>query len=130
VANLVVIKYAQIMGNLGAGASALSGEEAINFQVSLALGNGFILTAMLWGAFGAHLIDRSQLKASAFLFICALFTLFGVIHSVMPEGRLYLPWLIEGSLHWRIAIGYAAFALMLLVMFSFDKSKRAGPGEQ
>ena len=69
---------------------------------------------MLWGAFGARLVDRKLLTTAVYLGICALFSFFGVIHSVDPAGGLYLPWGIQGDLHWRIGVGYAVFALLLV----------------
>src|SRR5206468_3590834 len=65
--------------------------------VTVALGNGFILTSMLWGAFVAKLIDRRLKTASFYLLLCAAFTFFGIIHSAIPEGNMYLPWLLPDS---------------------------------
>jgi AGZA family xanthine/uracil permease-like MFS transporter len=113
-ANLVLIKSGQIMGNLGADASSLSGEAASDHLVMTALGNGFILTAMLWGAFGAHLVDKNLRKAVVFLVVCGVLSLFGVIHSIAPGGSIYLPWQIEHTLPWHIFAGYLAFAAILL----------------
>ncbi len=58
----------------------------------VALGNGFILTAMLWGAFIAELIDRRLKVASAYLVVLSLLSYFGIVHSVDPSGTMYLPW--------------------------------------
>ncbi len=60
--------------------------------VTVALGNGFILTAMLWGAVVSCLIDRKLRAASAYLVILAGLTFFGIVHSVDPDGKMYLPW--------------------------------------
>ncbi|MFH0902535.1 MAG: MFS transporter [Pseudomonadota bacterium] len=116
IANLVLIKSGQILGNLRLDASALTGETKLDHAITIALGNGFILTAMLFGAIGAHLVDRKLLRTSVFLVISAVFSLFGVIHSVLPEGGLYLPWKIGSDLPWRIAIGYLAFAVLILLL--------------
>ena len=83
------------------------------------LGGGFILTAMLWGAFGAKLVDRQLTAAALYVGACAVFSLFGVIHSVEPAGGLYLPWALSGNLSWRLAGGYAALAILLLTLSRF-----------
>jgi adenine/guanine/hypoxanthine permease len=60
--------------------------------VTVALGNGFILTAMLWGGFLAELIDRRVAIAAGYLVAMAGLTWFGVIHSASMDGVMYLPW--------------------------------------
>jgi adenine/guanine/hypoxanthine permease len=60
--------------------------------VTVALGNGFIVTAMLWGAIVVKLIDRQIRAAAVYVIICAVLTYFGLIHSALPDGNLYLPW--------------------------------------
>ena len=67
------------------------GPELPEVLVTVALGNGFILTAMLWGAFVAEMIDRRMRRCAAYLGILAVFTFFGVVHSALPEGQMYLP---------------------------------------
>src|SRR5207248_6938600 len=74
-----------------------TGARLPDLLVTVALGNGFILTAMLWGAFVAKLIDRQLKTASFYLLLCAAFTFFGIIHSALPEGNMYLPWLLPDS---------------------------------
>jgi AGZA family xanthine/uracil permease-like MFS transporter len=116
VANLVMIKVGQVMGDLGVTAASLSPAVAHDYGVVVALGNGFILTAMLWGAFGAELADRRLGRAALFLGLCAVLTLFGFIHSVEPSGALYLPWSIDNPLPIRVATGYSALAGLLLLL--------------
>ena len=89
---LVLIQWNTIIGGLQIQDADLPGRLAHDFPIIRALGNGFILTAMLWGAFGAKLVDRRLIATAGYLGICALFSLFGVIHSVDPAGGLYLPW--------------------------------------
>jgi AGZA family xanthine/uracil permease-like MFS transporter len=94
--------------------------------VTIALGNGFILTAMLWGGFLAELIDR-RLKVSAiYLFLLAVLTFFGVIHSASPDGVMYLPWTLQGmaqKIPYQFALAYVVFAVMLL-LFALTKESR------
>ncbi len=95
-------------------------------QVIVALGNGFILTAMLWGGMIAAMIDRKLRQTSVYLLVLALFTLFGIIHSAMPDGNMYLPWTLSmpGRLvPYQFATGYLALALMMF-LFSFTKESK------
>jgi AGZA family xanthine/uracil permease-like MFS transporter len=92
---------------------------ADNFGVFVMLANGFILTAMLWGAFLAFLIDHRFAASSVTLTICSALSFFGVIHSVLPTGGIYLPWsaALQGSVapyHW--AASYALVAIMIAAL--------------
>jgi len=106
------------------------GKELPEVLVTVALGNGFILTAMLWGGFLAELVDRRLHRAALYLGILALFTGFGVIHSVSPDGNMYLPWTLEGlprSLVQQFTTAYLALAAMLLLLSLTKESREAPP---
>jgi AGZA family xanthine/uracil permease-like MFS transporter len=97
--------------------------------VTVALGNGFILTAMLWGGFLAELIDRRLRRSALYVGILAVFTYFGVIHSVSPDGNMYLPWALGGlprSLAYQFTTAYVVLAIMLLLL-SLTKESREAP---
>ena len=101
---------------------------AESFGVFIILAHGFILTGMLWGAALAFLIDRQIKRAVTVLLICAALSFFGLIHSILPTGGIYLPWgaSVQGShtpYHWTAA--YLAFALMVLTFGMFDDRKEA-----
>jgi adenine/guanine/hypoxanthine permease len=92
---------------------------ADNFGVFVMLANGFILTAMLWGALLAFMIDHRFAASAATLAICSALSFFGVIHSVLPTGGIYLPWsaALHGSVapyHW--AASYALVAIMIVAL--------------
>ena len=102
---------------------------ADNFGVFVMLANGFILTAMLWGAFLAFLIDHRFAASSVTLAICSALSFFGVIHSVLPTGGIYLPWsaALQGSVapyHWAAA--YAVVAIMIAALGASRGSADAG----
>lgn len=118
---LVLIQWNTIIGGLQIQDADLPARLAHDYPIIRALGNGFILTAMLWGAFGATLVDRRLIATTGYLGVCALFSFFGVIHSVTPAGGLYLPWGIAGDLHWRIGAGYTVFALLLVALSLMPK---------
>src|SRR5712692_5902373 len=102
---------------------ATPGKELPELLVTVALGNGFILTAMLWGAFLAEMIDRRLKRCALYLMVLSVFTFFGVIHSATREGTMYLPWTLADPLArtvpYQFALGYLALAgLMLLLSLS------------
>jgi AGZA family xanthine/uracil permease-like MFS transporter len=89
------------------------------FGVFVVLAHGFILTGMLWGAALAFLTDRRLGATVTVLLVCAGLSLFGLIHSILPSGGIYVPWGpdVEGNrlpLHWAGA--YALLAALLLAL--------------
>ncbi|HLX13487.1 MAG TPA: hypothetical protein VKS81_11800, partial [Bacteroidota bacterium] len=74
----------------------LPGKAFPELLVTVAFGNGFILTGMLWGGFLAELIDRNFKKTMIYLAILGGLSFFGVIHSALPDGAMYLPWTLTG----------------------------------
>jgi AGZA family xanthine/uracil permease-like MFS transporter len=105
------------------------GKALPELLVTVALGNGFIVTGMLWGGFLAVLIDRRVRSAAVYLFILALLTFFGVIHSASPDGLMYLPWTLAEPaqrIPYQFAAGYAVFALLLIAL-SFTAQTREAP---
>lgn len=80
------------------------------------LGNGFIITAMLWATALVALVDRRSGVAVATLLAAAVATLFGVIHSVHPTGALVLPWQLDGlrqAIAFQFAAAYAVLAVLV-----------------
>lgn len=87
--------------------------------IIVALGNGFIITSMLWAAFLAALVDRRNGAAIASLLVGAGLTFFGVIHSVEPGGGLYLPWNLDGvgrTMVWQFTAAYVALAAIVALL--------------
>jgi AGZA family xanthine/uracil permease-like MFS transporter len=130
VARLLAIKFtnpAIVPAATFAALLVAPGKELPEMLVTVALGNGFILTAMLWGAFLAELIDRRLKLAALYLGILALFTFFGVVHSASPEGTMYLPWLLaeplQRAIPYQFATGYLAFAALVLAL-SFTRAAK------
>jgi AGZA family xanthine/uracil permease-like MFS transporter len=86
----------------------------VMYQSLTVLSNGFVLTGLLWGSMLAFLIDRKPRLAALCIFVCALFSLFGIIHSVSPTGEVYLPWTVASHAHYTIALAYALLSGILL----------------
>jgi AGZA family xanthine/uracil permease-like MFS transporter len=104
-----------------------AGKELPNLLVTLALGNGFILTAMLWGAFLAEMIDRRLRRAALYLAVLSVFSLFGLVHSALPDGSMYLPWSLLEPLQRLLAYQFSASYLVLaalVVALSFSRESR------
>jgi AGZA family xanthine/uracil permease-like MFS transporter len=111
---------------------AAPGKALPETMVTFALGNGFILTAMLWGGFLAELIDRRLLVAAFYLMVLAGLTLFGVVHSATVDGLMYLPWHLapgDRRIPYQFALAYAVCAVMLLVL-SRTTPPREAPAER
>ena len=90
----------------------------------LALGQGGLLTSMLWAATLALVIERRFVAASGWIAAAALLAAFGVIHAYAlgPAG-------IEGRIGWwaapEFALSYAAGAVFLLLCAWYRKYQKA-----
>lgn len=131
-----IARLLQIKLNVGQRFDEIIAEKGVPINenmVIVALGNGFILTAMLWGAFVATLIDRKLRLSALYLVILAFLTFFGVIHSVMPDGNMYLPWTLPTEDHrdvpYQFAAGYLALAAMFFGLSFTPESKEPMPVE-
>jgi AGZA family xanthine/uracil permease-like MFS transporter len=122
IAYLLAIKLgnpAIVPGARFAALYADAGHGIPELAVIVMLGNGFIVTAMLWAAALAALVDARPLRAAGVLVLAAALTLFGVIHSVHPAGGLYVPWTLEATARgwmWQFAGAYAVLAAVLLAL--------------
>jgi AGZA family xanthine/uracil permease-like MFS transporter len=97
--------------------------------VFVMLAHGFILTGMLWGGILAFLADRKALEALILLGVCAVFTLFGVMHSVDPSGGVYLPWKVGSTLPIEWAVGYGIVGLTVAVLSRSREFRQPAPAE-
>ncbi|MCF5954904.1 hypothetical protein L2236_16810, partial [Xanthomonas perforans] len=106
----------------------VDGHGLPELAVIFALGNGFIITAMLWIATVAAMIDGRLRRGAAFLLVAAGLTLFGLIHSVDPRGGIYLPWSLQGLarvISWQFVGAYVALAATLLLLSLLPARKEA-----
>ncbi|MFH1452552.1 MAG: hypothetical protein ABIH00_01065 [Armatimonadota bacterium] len=105
------------------GLTAIPVSLQYEFDVVMLLGHGFILTAMLWGAIFALMIDRKLIQSAMYLVVTAVFTFFGIIHSSDPTGKMFLPWNAPSNLTYHFAFGYLILAAALIIL-SFTKSSK------
>jgi AGZA family xanthine/uracil permease-like MFS transporter len=110
-----------------------TGAELPQVLVTIALGNGFIITAMLWAAFLAEMIDRRLKRAAFYLTILAGLTFFGVVHSASPDGNVYLPWRlgepVQRAVAYQFAIGYLVLAIVLVLLSLTRESREPPPAD-
>ena len=64
----------------------------------IAGGGSFILASLLWASALAAMIDRDLRRAAIYFAIAGLFSLFGIIHSPIQGGFLFLPWQLPADL--------------------------------
>ncbi len=127
VASLVMIILGQFLGAMNILPDKLPLHLQQLYRSLTMLSNGFILTGLLWGSMLAFLIDHRMKLAALCAAVCALLTLFGVIHSVLPTGELYWPWRMTGSAHYWLALGYLALAGILLILTDRTAKGKAVP---
>jgi AGZA family xanthine/uracil permease-like MFS transporter len=111
--------------------AAKPGHHIPETMLVVVLGNGFILTAMLWGGFMAELIDRRLKASAAYLFILSGLSLFGIVHSVKITGAMYDPrTLLAGEMRipYEFATAYAVLGLLFFAL-SFTRESKEPPSE-
>ena len=94
------------------------------------LANGFIVTSLLWASALAALIDHRLRVAAAYFAAAAVCAAFGIIHSPLPGGRLFVLW--DASLppeaksaSLQFVVGYALIAALLVPWEWWQSNNRA-----
>ncbi|HUK56757.1 MAG TPA: MFS transporter [Nitrospiria bacterium] len=124
VAYLVLIQVNSALTGAGSSMDRLTGDAAATFQAVTLLANGFIISSLIWAAALSKIIDRRFASAAGFLSAGAIATLFGVIHSPFPDGRLYWPWAIGSSVPMTLAAAYLLSAGLLLAIGRFHATDK------
>lgn len=84
------------------------------------MARGYILTGILWAAAVTYVINGRFRQGVTALFIAGGLSLFGIIHSVLDNSAVYLPWNLSladpffASLPYRFAAGYVMAGLVIL----------------
>ncbi len=126
IANLLLIIVGQILMAVPADIQAkFSPDLKLTIDIISMLGHGFILTAMLWGGALALIIDRKLATAGHYFIVTALFTLFGIIHSISPNGDMYLPWNVSSRLPVQFTAGYIILAILMYIFSVSANSEKA-----
>lgn len=111
-------RFGQLINISGTGLPALA--------VIVALGNGFIITATLWGAFLVEMTDRRMRAAAGYLIAGGTLCCFGIIHSARSDGSAYALWQLKGTarvLASQFSLAYFILAAALLLL-SFQRRPR------
>jgi AGZA family xanthine/uracil permease-like MFS transporter len=116
VAALVLIQVNTLLASVGKGAADLIGDGRLAYEHLLVLGNGFIVTALLWGWVLVSIIDGRLRRAAAVFLVAGTATLFGAIHSPRASGALFWPWSAGSAFPLRLAAGYGLGALILALL--------------
>jgi AGZA family xanthine/uracil permease-like MFS transporter len=125
VAFLIALEVTAALGAVGAHVTQLTGDVGETVRTVILLGNGFIISALIWGAATAELLDRRFGRSAWCLVVGALACLFGVIHSPAAEGTFVLPWRAGSPLPWHFAFGYLGAASVIFISKFFPNGNSA-----
>lgn len=120
--------YGQVERGLAKSGTAMtelvSSQWLASYDLLAVMAKGYVLTSLLWSAAIAFLIDRKMKSATSIFVLCGIFSSFGVIHSVLPNAGIYLPWgaAIDSALSMRLAGAYFIAAGVTFAI-SFSKGK-------
>lgn len=120
---LVFLEQGGLLRALGVEGQALPAAARAVQEATLIAGQGFIFTALLWGAALASLIDGALPRAALFLSVAAVATLTGMIHNPLPDGTLFLPWRLPVATPGALAGGYLCFAGLAVVIWATTPSR-------
>ena len=111
-AAMVLIQAGGLLAGVGKSPADLTGEAAHTWRALLLLGNGFILTAVVWGTALAAMLDRRLTGAAVAFAVASVATLFGIMHSPAPSGAVFWPWAPPGVEPLRFAGAYGILAVL------------------
>lgn len=116
VAALLFIQMNGVVLGVGRTPADLSRDAAATFETVRVLGNGFILTALLWGSGAALIVDRRLLEAALAFAVASVASLCGVIHSPLDNGGLFWPWSTGSRWPGVLAAAYGLLAGVLALL--------------
>ena len=90
-AYLAMILLNEMFGDARISIDSLSPEKQHKLIILRMLSGGFIVTSVLWASALAALIDRKLIVAAIYFAIAGCCTFFGIIHSPLPDGSIFLP---------------------------------------
>jgi AGZA family xanthine/uracil permease-like MFS transporter len=128
-ATTVLILAGGMLGALGKSPADLGGDAGLTHGALLVLGNGFILTAVLWGWALVTMIDRRLLVTAAVLAVASLATLVGLMHSPLPGGPLFWPWAPDAPRAITLPLA-GAYGVLAALCIAVGLSAQAGPARR
>ncbi len=121
-ANLVTIQLGSFMGAAGIVVAQLPEETRRSLMALTMLGNGFIVTSMLWMSWLIWVIDGRLGRAAVAALVGAGLSSCGVIHSPFADGRLFFPWSAAPAALW-LAVGYLSLAGLCGIFWLIERRK-------
>jgi AGZA family xanthine/uracil permease-like MFS transporter len=127
-AAMVLIEAGAAIGALGKSPQELTADAAVAWRTLQMLGNGFILTALLWAWALVSIIERRFGVTAALFAVASAGTLCGLIHSPLPSGALFWPWAAPSPATAALAGAYGLVAALCwaLALREFALFSRAG----
>lgn len=116
IACLVGIVMGQMLGSLGRDPATLEGELKMMHLATMLLGNGFIVTALLWGSAVSFMLEHRLVMAAIAWGACVPLTLSGLMHSPLANGALFSPLAPPFPIVWHLAAGYGAISVLMLLL--------------
>jgi AGZA family xanthine/uracil permease-like MFS transporter len=111
-AAMTIIQAGALFAGVGKSAADLTGDAALGWRALLLLGNGFILTAVVWAAAVASILDRRFMATAIAFAVASLATLVGLMHSPLPSGAVFWPWAPPGPEPLQLAGTYGVLAVL------------------
>jgi AGZA family xanthine/uracil permease-like MFS transporter len=116
IAYLVMIELSGFLGDAHVASDQLTPGSQMTLTALRMLGNGFVVTAMLWVALVVAMIEGQMTRAALFAGLAGLMTLVGLMHSPFADGHLFVP---DGSAPpavFHLAAGYLMVAALCVVL--------------
>lgn len=91
------------------------------------LGNGFIVTGMLWACLLYFVVEHKWASGFICSVVLAVLSYFGIIHSLFISGQLYLPMTLPDTIKnipLEIALGYLSFGVIMLILSKLPENKK------
>jgi adenine/guanine/hypoxanthine permease len=127
-AAMVNIELGGLIGAAGIDVAQLAPSWQHTLQTLHMMGNGFIVTAMLWSAWLIWVIDGRFAHSAAIGLAAALMTLFGVMHSPFADGHMFLPGTDTPQQVFALVAGYLFLAVLCLAVHG-QRRRAQGPIE-
>jgi adenine/guanine/hypoxanthine permease len=104
---------ALILIEVGGGRAA---DATFPLETMRVFGNGFILTALLWGSAAALVVDGRLIGAASAFAVASAGSLVGLVHSPLPSGGLFWPGTEASPWPARLAAAYGLLAALLVLL--------------
>ncbi len=123
-AALLSLETSTVLGALGRSTADLAGDAASSAHAITMLGNGFVVTALLWGSALVGIVERRFVAAAVAFALAGVAALVGLIHSPLARGAPFWPWAAPSTMPATIAGAYAI--AVVLCALAARRTRREG----